>query len=114
MIVEHALKIACHCGKEGLGTQGRSAWPKNQWSSMVSRATASGSTSCKMAGPTGPRDTHELGAVCYVIIPVARAFGQPNPSGSQPSAGPQKWRRLRWTRVRPQKHISGPESAMSR
>ena len=74
MIVEHALKIASHCGK-GLGMQGRSAWKKNQWSSMVSRA-ASGSTSCKMAGPTGPRDvTHELGAVCYVIIPVARAFG---------------------------------------
>ena len=83
MIVEHALKIASHCGK-GLGMQGRSAWKKNQWSSMVSRA-ASGSTSCKMAGPTGPRDvTHELGAVCYVIIPVARAFGQPNARGSQP------------------------------
>jgi len=81
MIVEHALKIASHCGK-GLGMQGRSAWKKNQWSSMVSRA-ASGSTSCKMAGPTGPRDvTHESGAVCYPIIPVARAFGQPAHSRS--------------------------------
>ena len=107
MIVEHALKIASHCGK-GLGMQGRSAWEKNQWSSMVSRA-ASGSTSCKMAGPTGPRDvTHELGAVCYVIIQVARAFGP------RVTAGPQKWRRLQWTRVRPQKHISRPEPAMSR